>query len=418
MSAVSLRPARSAEWKLRLQREGVAVDRALASRLEAEGRWQALPGGLARVELELSDQVSTLVTLFPEGKNACVRLMEDGSRFLLQPERDLPTEEGVEVHVPAAPSFHRSKTHSGRSMGEIAHLFGSTLVIGGSAACSYGIRASACRYCRVGSRIGSEDGFVFSPREVLETVDAARQADGIHTVLINAGHFDPEDGGLGAIVPLVRGIKRQSSLLVAAQFHPPQQLREIDRAYAIGVDAIGFGLDLSAPGALERHFPGRARQLGRDRYVNALRYAASIFPRGSVWTELIMGFEPTEVTLAAVQEFAALGVIPLLHAPAPGVTPTASAGAGISLEQARELLHARDRSLEEEEIPRWWIDGPSFFLSPRESAQLGRALPLPRQDWRRRLLRGRLGALTTCNLARLRRQLRVQKVDAADLLEE
>ena len=36
--------------------------------------------------------------------------------------------------------------------------------------------------------------------------------------------------------------------------------------------------------------------IGRERYYEALAYAASIFPSGTVWSELVLGVEPIEST--------------------------------------------------------------------------------------------------------------------------
>jgi len=91
----------------------------------------------------------------------------------------------------------------------------------------------------------------------------------------------------------------------------------------MGVDALSYNLELFDPVLLGRHCIGRARYIGRDRYLEALAYAASVFPGGTVWTDLVLGLEPAEATIEGVEAFARLGVVPVLvvHHPGPDTIP-------------------------------------------------------------------------------------------------
>ena len=133
--------------------------------------------------------------------------------------------------------------------------------------------------------------------------------------MLNSDAFEVEPGASTSSMPYVETIRRHFDTLVALQVHPPRGDRWIEWAYAQGVDAISFNLEIFDPHLLDRHCVGRMRYIGRDRYLEALARAASVFPSGTVWSDLVLGLEPIESTLAGIDALAALGVLPVVSTP-------------------------------------------------------------------------------------------------------
>ena len=151
---------------------------------------------------------------------------------------------------------------------------------------------------------------------------------------------------------------------------------------------------------------GRARYIGRERYLDALAHAATIFPSGTVWTELAMGLEPPESTRAGIDALAAMGVLPvvaLVGRDEATVDPTTVA----------PLLAHLYRTVKEHGIAMNWVRDLALGITPLEArhfADDGAQLALTMQ----RLTRWRLGALAARGLARFRRRLRVRRATPAE----
>ena len=99
---------------------------------------------------------------------------------------------------------------------------------------------------------------------------------------------------------------------MAVQLHPPKTNAWIDRTYAMGVDALSYNVEIHDAEILQKYCEGRVRYIGRERYYEALRYAATIFPSGTVWSDLIVGLEPPESTIRGIDTLTAMGVLPVL----------------------------------------------------------------------------------------------------------
>src|SRR5262249_31155442 len=120
------------------------------------------------------------------------------------------------------------------------------------------------------------------------------------------------------LTPYIESVRKHFDTFVAVQVHPPRTNQWIDRTYAMGVDALSYNLELFDPDVLGRHCIGRVRYIGRERYLEALAYAAVVLPAGTVWTDLVLGLESPESTMAGIDALAAAGVVPVLAVHHPG----------------------------------------------------------------------------------------------------
>ena len=68
----------------------------------------------------------------------------------------------------------------------------------------------------------------------------------------------------------------------------------------MGADSVLYNLEIFDKGLFEIICPGRSELIGRKRYLDALEYAASIFPNGTVASHLIVGLEPPGSTIKGV----------------------------------------------------------------------------------------------------------------------
>lgn len=388
------------------------IDLALrGARLDASAREQI---AAARTLPEPDGLPNGIELVLPEDVWASVPIDEPsvaGSPYVLA-ERDhtLVLETGntrIEVRLVPQPEFYRSRTVKGLPMWKVGKVHGSVLIIDPSAGCGYSVRGEACSFCAGGEAIPPHTAFAPSVDDVTDVVRAAFGEGAAELVYFNLGYTGTEDGGIEFLEPYVRAVKRHFDTVVAVQLHPPVDDRWIDRTYAIGVDALSYNIEVHDESVLARMFPGRAHRIGRQRYHAALQHAAAIFPRGTVWSELIVGLEPAESTVKGIDQLTALGVLPVLSLNRACGAPCPEGE--WSMERIAPIYEHLFHAVRKARVNMGWVRDLSFAVTPLEArffagddARVSVAM--------QQFYRSRLGNLAARNLSRLRRRLRVRRV--------
>ncbi len=390
--------------KLELAMEGLRLDDSARATLVSSGEVPAL------VNLRLEGGLRVAVPAALEvGAPSPFLLTADAGRFVLH-RNDSREPERLYVLPQPSPRFYGRRTSTGKPMWRIATVHGPSLLVDPAGACGFSVRGAPCAFCLEGARPSAGEE-VPTVAEVVEVVRAAFDEGAAQQVLFHGAFANGEDGGIATLVPYVEGIRRHFDTLVAAQVHPPRDDRWIDRAYALGIDALSLNLELFDPDALRRHCVGRARYIGRDRYLDALAYAARVFPRGTVWTDLVVGIESLDATREGIDALTAAGVIPVIAAIR---RPSGVASRAVpTAEDLRPLLAHLYRRTREQRLPMRWLrdlTGGVVPLEARGTAGDPARFAVAAQS----LARSRLGGVATRGLARARRRLRVQSLGESD----
>jgi hypothetical protein len=314
----------------------------------------------------------------------------------------------VEVEAGPVPRFYGRKTTSGRPMWHVGTVQGSHLLVSPSGTCGFSTHGAPCAFCREGAR--PADQSVATVADVIDVVRAAFEEGVADFVFFNSSVYDSEDGGITFLMPYVESVRKHFDTFVAVQVHPPRTNAWIDRTYAMGVDALSYNLELFDPVLLGRHCIGRARYIGRERYLEALAYAAGVFPGGTVWTDLVLGLEPAESTIEGIEAFARLGVVPVLavHHPGPDTIPQ------VTPDEASEVVTRLERAAREQKLVVAWVRDLALGITPLDAFRFAGTTP-PGSSTVQALVRWRLGAYAARGIARFRRRLRVKAI--SDSLE-
>jgi hypothetical protein len=374
--------------KLSLATRGVRVDRTTAAfRLPLESTPSVelvLPSGL-RVGAPIVTSDSEFVLVKDGGFHYLVR--QTGQR-----------EERIEVRAVPVPRFLGRTTTKGIAMSRLARIHGGHLLVHPGAPCGFSVAGTPCAFCREGARSGLE--VVGTVADVVEVTRVALEEGLTDFVYFNTSLYEREDGGLATLIPYIEGVRRHFDTMVAVQAHPPADVGWVDRAYAAGVDALSFNLEIFDPDVLDRNCIGRARYIGRERYLEALTYAATIFPSGTVWSDLVLGVEPLASTRAGIDALVDRGVVPVLSVRAGHVPPEP--------ELAPVLRHLFE-TVRGRGITMGWIRDLAVGIAPleaRSAADDDARLAVAVQSF----TRSRFGALAARGLARFRRRLRVRNI--------
>ncbi len=390
------------ELKIALATRGARIDARLRPRIEAAPDFT--PRGL---QLVLPDDVRVLVPIddatSPGAPYAVVA----------EAERTFVVDDGalrVEVQAAAVPRFYGRRTASGRPMWQIGTVQGMHLLVSPTGMCGFSTHGAPCSFCREGARPAGERERAASLADVIEVVRAAFEEGAADFVFFNSSVYDAEDGGIGFLTPYIEGVRKHFDTFVAVQVHPPRTDPWIDRTYAMGVDALSYNLELFDPEALDRHCIGRVRYIGRERYLEALAYAAGVFPSGTVWTDLVLGLEPAEATMAGIDAIVGAGVIPVLAVHHPGLDTIPQ----ITPDEATAVVAHLDRTVRERNASVTWVRDLALGVTPLDACRMAGTTP-PGNATVQALTRWRLGAFAARGLARFRRRLRVKAI--SDSLE-
>lgn len=226
-----------AETKLEIALRGLRIDDS-ARPLLADG--DAAPNSL-EVLLDGALRVSAPIDLTGAAAAPFHLAGDRGRYWLTDPARDASRR--IDVQIATRPRFYGRRTSSGIPMRRLASVIGDTLLVHPGGTCGFSAQGGPCRFCVEGAR--GRDTPLGSVADIVDVVRAAFEEGVAELVLLNSDAFEVETGGLDFLMPYVETIRRHFDTLVALQVHPPRGDRWIEWAYAQGVDAISFNLEIS-----------------------------------------------------------------------------------------------------------------------------------------------------------------------------
>ncbi len=216
------------------------------------------------------------------------------------------------------PAWYDATTTTGKPMTRVGTLQGTYLGVYPAKVCDYWVEQPAkvnCHFCSVGLNLGVDDASEKSVEEVLEVVRAARRESGITYVDFNTGHYEG-DTYLDILEPYLRRIKQETGLLLGVQTPPHHDLRRYDALRAMGVNRVSFCFEIFDRERFREVCPGKDTHYGLDRYLDAIRYCATLGKQGpssEPWVtngEIIAGLEAPESSIRAIDWITSVGAIP------------------------------------------------------------------------------------------------------------
>jgi hypothetical protein len=223
----------------------------------------------------------------------------------------------ADVRLSPRPDWYDRKTSTGKPMTRIGTLQGTYLGVYQAKVCEYWTETKKvnCKFCSVGLNLGSDDASDKTIDEVMEVIWAARRESGITYIDFNTGHYAGETY-LDILEPFIRRIKKEVGLLVGIQTPPHHDLRRYDALREMGLNRVSFCFEIFDPELFKETCPGKNREYGLDRYLEAVRYCAQLGKKGPLsepWVtngEIIAGLEPPESSIRAIDWITSVGAIP------------------------------------------------------------------------------------------------------------
>jgi len=262
---------------------------------------------------------SGLEVILPEGLYTNIPVTEDFARkspYILHRSKDgsymicREDEPVAPVRLTPRPAWYYKTTSSGTRMDRIGTLQGTYLAIYPARVCDYWLekpRRVNCKFCSVGLNLGGDDAPEKTVEDIVETVHEAVAENKITYVDFNTGHY-ADDIYLDILEPFIRVLKKRFGLLIGIQTPPHHDLTRYRRLKKVGVNRVSFCFELWDRERFQEVCPGKHRQYGLDRYLEAIEYCTSIFHTTN--GEIVAGLEPVEKSIEAIDWITSVGAVP------------------------------------------------------------------------------------------------------------
>lgn len=378
--------------KLELIAHGIAAGPGLPEPL-------ANPFGL--VHLVLPEELTVSVHLAPNGSAQAPNILtRQGAHFFLE------TASGsVPVQWTPPLKGYGQRTSSGVLVSDILTVHGRFIAIHPSHPCRFGLSGLSCRYCGSSKQLNEHPPF--TKRDMIEAISIVLREKKCDVVHLSSGHVETEDGGLTWLIPWVAELRKHLNLLVSLDLAPPANNEWIDETYAMGVDALYYDTDFLDPLKITE----KKRGCSEARHLEALAYAAKIFPSGAVLSHIVTGLEPLEKTQEKINQLTDRGVIPILVYFPPLDGTELKKHWMVTPEQISHLYAHLYERLVRTRMTLYWIQQKDVVLTPLEgrffspqSARYHLAL--------KKFYETPLGRAFWFGMASLRRHLRVREIPA------
>jgi hypothetical protein len=346
--------------------------------IDADGKGQFLP---VPYLFKLGDAVARVRV----NASGAYEVRRHGSGFMLSKNGEhLAPVEFVRAH-----SWQSFRTSDGSAYLEAGvEQLGDMLVINLTPGCEYFLTKSSCSFCGYGrfsprtQALGQIPGVIQPPNKALERLKevlafAAETGEARHIYIVGGSVLSPEQE-VDRFVPVIEIARKCAGDKLRVTIGSGAVDRAGSEAFRdAGADSCCYNLETWDPATFEAACPGKAKYVGRDRWIRGLVDAVDVFGWGNVASAFVAGLEMRkpgpcmneEAMFASITEGAAFlmdrGIMPLYSPLWPVEGTEYGPQDGISPEQYLKLESdiCRLRAARNFPVPSWLIcPGCSYML--------------------------------------------------------
>lgn len=172
----------------------------------------------------------------------------------------------------------------------------------------------SCKFCDL-----PNSGIPFNLDDIYEVVDYYLAQNNFDHFLIGGGSARP-NYGWDQIIQITSYIKNKSSKKIYLMSLPPENLDLLKELYKVGIDEIGFNIEIFDRKVAKELMPGKGI-IPIEQYFRALNEAVKLWGNeGNVRSLVILGLEDKRSLLKGIEGLCKIGVSPIisLFRPLPG----------------------------------------------------------------------------------------------------
>lgn len=204
---------------------------------------------------------------------------------------------------------------TGQKFSDIATLFPERgFSVCYSVECSLKDDDEDCLFCNINTTAGlkNREIFIKTPQQIAEVYALAREA-GYAGHLNLTGGFVPERREVEYYLDVADAIKERTGLETingTAVIGAPLDLTVIDKYKEAGYSTVAIDIEIWNKDIFKAICPGKERRNGGwQHWVDAIVYAAEVFGKGNVRSNIVGGIEPKKSTLEGIEFLASKGAV-------------------------------------------------------------------------------------------------------------
>jgi len=189
----------------------------------------------------------------------------------------------------------------------------STLICSITDSCGYVAKKMQCKFCAIGNNSSHNvrENSNKRKKHVMEAILVALsdQQEVETSINLTGGNTFTSDKGALRYIDYVTEIRRFYSIPVCIELSPPDSNQVLDELKKSGVDAVMMNIEIWDDNIRGMIMPGES-QISKRRYLEAWKYAVSLFGRGNVSSVIIVGLESVSSQKKAIDAMTSIGVMP------------------------------------------------------------------------------------------------------------
>lgn len=269
---------------------------------------------------EMIFPAGTIYKVMYDTRSPYVVTQEDGTLVLKRSGKVVS-----EVRWAERPQFYDKKTSYGTEMRRIAAFRGECGIVACvSNFCTNWSDGNECRYCNFGLAQKNQDTSavlqenLFSAQratEVGEIIQAAME-EGYRVCFVTSSGDLPGEGVSASTIRIIHAVKEatgRSTMMGCVNLAVPDDLSDIDKLYQAGARNIIMDQEVWHPDMFKAICPGKAKRVGRDRWMEGLLHAVKVFGAGNVFNGFVCGLEEKESYFEAARWCSSHGIVPLFQ---------------------------------------------------------------------------------------------------------
>jgi len=262
-------------------------------------------GRFFRLRDGLSFTVVNAPVLEPFVERSPLHLTKEGVRYRIYEGDDVI----ADCEPVAWPRWYQKTTSTGVPMSLVvsAHSTGSLYTAIYQGGCDYFSGGNECQFCSMKIDNKTEWRKI---EPIIEVAKAAQEENPDAEISFGGGTRLTPDKGAKHDIAAVRAFKKEVDMPVSVEMAPPDTDDWLTELRDAGCDSLMLNIELWDREVRRSLMPGKSR-ISRERYLSALEYGVRLFGANQVSSQVLIGLEPIESTLAAIDAIADAGAIPL-----------------------------------------------------------------------------------------------------------
>lgn len=212
------------------------------------------------------------------------------------------------VEIDFSDEIAKKHTNRGIPVGRVCLLATDRLRVQNSDFCMFKEANVPCRFCEASYR-----NISFNLRDICDALDYYLKKEQIDFRHILIGGLSNQMGmEKKNIEGIIRHIRKYSDMPIYLMSLPCRNLQDIEDYVKLGVNEIGFNIEVFDRTLAEKYMPGKGK-IPLEQYKAALKKAVSLLGRkGAVRSAFVVGLESKESLLEGIEYVCKIGAAPIL----------------------------------------------------------------------------------------------------------